>query len=243
MIEIEFNYNGKETIIFGNLDQKIGEIFKKFSEETSTDINSVYFLYEGYKISDKLSLSQIINSNDKKKNKMKIIVNSNNFQNYHEIQPIFKSKEIICPKCGDSINIKIKDYKILLYDCKNRHKIENILLDEFAKTQYINEENIICDNCKAKNKSNTYNNIFYRCCACKMNLCPFCKPIHNQTHNIINYDKKNYICDLHGEIYNSYCQTCKKNICFFCKDEHYNHNIICFKNAIPNKEKTKIKFE
>ena len=98
MIEIEFNYNGKETIIFGNLDEKIGEIFKKFSEETSTNINSVYFLYEGYKISDKLSLSQIINTNDKKKNKKKIIVNSNNFQNYHEIQPIIKSKEIICPK-------------------------------------------------------------------------------------------------------------------------------------------------
>jgi hypothetical protein len=30
----------------------------------------------------------------------------------------------------------------------------------------------------------------YRCRVCQTDLCQFCKPIHNQAHNIINYDKK-----------------------------------------------------
>ena len=241
MIEIEFSYKGKETTIISNEKDQIKEIFKKFSIESGIDLNSVYFLYEGYKINDKLTLSQIISINDKKKHKMKILVNSIDFQNSQENQPFIKTKEVICPKCGDSIKVKIKDYKLLLYECKNKHSIDNVLFEEFDKTQYIDENKIKCDNCKEKNKGNTYNNIFYRCSACQMNLCPFCKPIHNQTHNIINYDKKNYICDLHNEIFEFYCNECKKNLCILCKNEHINHNIICFKKIIPNKDDLKNK--
>ena len=94
MIEIEFSYNGKEIIIKANEQENIKDIFKKFSTISSTDLNSIYFLYEGYKINDKLTLSQIININDKKNHKMKIIVNSIYFQNSHENQPIPKIKEV-----------------------------------------------------------------------------------------------------------------------------------------------------
>ena len=243
MIEIEFSYNGKETTIQANEKDNIKDIFKKFAEETSTDLNSIYFLYEGYKINNKLTLSQIINKNDKKNNKMKLLVNSIHFQNSHENQPPTKIKEVICPQCGESIRVKIKDYKLIFYECKNKHKIENILFDEFDKTQYVDESKIICDNCKDKQKDNTYNNIFYRCNSCQINLCPFCKTIHNQSHNIINYDKKNYICELHNENYYSYCDTCKKNMCISCKNEHLHHNIIFFKNIMHNKNDLKIKLE
>ena len=54
---------------------------------------------------------------------MKIIVNS--LDEKENQNGILKNKEIFCPRCGKSINIKIKDYKILLYECKNGHKFDN----------------------------------------------------------------------------------------------------------------------
>ena len=50
----------------------------------------------------------------------------------------------------------MNEYKINLYDCKNRHRMNNILLNEFENTQYIDISKIICDECKEKNKGNTY---------------------------------------------------------------------------------------
>ena len=46
---------------------------------------------------------------------------------------IIKSKSIICPECKENIRIKINDYKIKLYDCKNGHNIDNILFEEYEK--------------------------------------------------------------------------------------------------------------
>ena len=44
-----------------------------------------------------------------------------------------QKRYIICPQCGEHSLISIKNYKISLYDCKNRHKNDNILLNEFLK--------------------------------------------------------------------------------------------------------------
>ena len=110
--------------------------------------------------------------------------------------------------------MKIKDYKIELYDCKNNHKIDNILLEEYENTQKIDISKIKCNICK-DNKSESYNNIFYICNSCKINICPLCKSKHDKNHNIINYDQKEYICEIHNENYVKYCDTCKNNICMF----------------------------
>ena len=48
-----------------------------------------------------------------------------------------KSREIICPKCLEIINIKIDNYKLSLYDCKNGHKINDINFKDFPITQKI----------------------------------------------------------------------------------------------------------
>ena len=80
----------------------------------------------------------------------------------------------------------IKDYKINLYDWKNGHRKENILLNEFEETQNIYLSNIICDICKKNNKSISYNNIFYKCLTCNNNICPLCKSNHDKEHKIIN---------------------------------------------------------
>ena len=44
-------------------------------------------------------------------------------------------------------------------------------------------------------KSNTFNNEFFICNECKMNLCPLCKSAHDKSSFIINYNDKNYICN------------------------------------------------
>ena len=129
----------------------------------------------------------------------------------------------------------IKDYKINLYDCKNGHRKENILLNEFEETQNIDLSNIICDICKKNNKSKSNNNIFYKCLTCNNNICPLCKSNHNNEHKIINYDDKYYICDRHNENYISYCEQCKINLCTLCEG-HKNHKRIFFSDELPKKE-------
>ena len=162
------------------------------------------------------------------------LINDNN-QNEIRNKDIMKSKNIICPKCKENIKMDIKDYKINLYECLNGHKIENILLNEFERTQNIDLLNILCDICKKNNKSISFNNIFYKCLTCEKNICPLCKSSHNDIHNIINYDNKYYICNRHNENYISYCEECKINICTLC-DNHKTHKRINFLDILPKKE-------
>ena len=61
---------------------------------------------------------------------------------------IIKSKTIICPQCKENIKMKFENYIISLFDCKNKYKIDNILLDKFESTQTIDISKIICNNCK-----------------------------------------------------------------------------------------------
>ena len=155
-----------------------------------------------------------------------------------------QSKEIICPKCWENCKISIDDYKIKLFDCKNRHEINNILLSEFKNTQIIDETNIKCDNCKNINKNKAYNKQFYKCITCKQSLCPLCKSSHNNNHKIIEYNKKNFICESHNDFYISYCDECKLNLCMSCLAKHdKNHNLINFPNILPNEDELKEEME
>ena len=98
----------------------------------------------------------------------------------------------------------------------------------------LNEKKIICEKCKSSNKYDSFQNKFYRCLICKMNICALCKSSHDKTHNIIEYDQKNYICHLHNEAFNSYCKDCKKDICLMCEGEHNDHNIIYYGKIMQN---------
>ena len=118
-----------------------------------------------------------------------------------------------------------------MLQCKNKHNLENILLNEYKDTQKIDISKIIRDECKI-NKSESYKNIFYRCNECNNNLCIQCKNKHE--HNCINYDDKNYLCDKHNYQYYSYCKKCNKNICIYCKNEHKEHELINYDNIIPD---------
>ena len=144
-----------------------------------------------------------------------ITVNENNV-NEKEINEII-SKDIICPECKENILINIKDFKINLYECKNKHKINNILLYNYENTQKIDISTIICNICNKNDKKDINENEFYICNTCNKNMCSLCKSIHDKNHIIINYDDKNYICKKHKEIFVKYCKTCKEDICVICE--------------------------
>ena len=121
-----------------------------------------------------------------------------------------QSKQIICPKCGENSIINFNNYKILINECKNGHETDNILLDEYEKTQIIDLSKIICEYCK-KNNMSKYNK-FYRCYYCKINLCPSCKSNHQESHIVEELETQNFLCDIHTDSFTSYCKTCKARI-------------------------------
>ena len=179
MAKMIFNYKGVEKEIQCNINEKIKDILKRYANKVGIDITKVFFVYNGNIINDdNIILNEILNEEDKRRNIMNILVNEINKTIIKD--NIIKSKEIICPKCNENILIKIDEYKINLFNCKNNHQINNILLNEFEN--YIDISKIICNNCKIKNKNNTYNNEFYRCNTCKINICPMCKSSHDKTH-------------------------------------------------------------
>ena len=182
-----------------------------------------------------------MNNIDKKRGKINILV----YDKKRAIinNSIVKSKEIICPKCYENCRIKMNNYKIILYGCKNEHIIKNILLEKFNETQMIDESKIICSNCN-NNKSNAYNKEFYKCLKCDLNLCPLCKSIHDKEHKIIDYEKRNYFCNIHNESFFSFCEECNLNLCIFCEKKHNNnHKIINYKDILLEENEIKDKLK
>ena len=235
MAEVEFIYNGDNIIIHCNKNHTMKDIFKKFINKSKVEKNSIIFLYNGDKIIEELTLENTIK--DKNINKIKILVELIN--DNKKRKNIIKSKNIICPECKENIRIKIEDYKINLFGCKNNHIIENILLENYENTQNIDISKIICEICKENNKGNSDQNAFYRCNKCKINICPLCYSKHDKNHKIINYELKDYICEEHNEAFVEYCVKCKKDICLSCENNHINHETIFYKNIIRDVNKVK----
>ena len=165
---VEFIYEGIITIIQCNPNDKLKDIFLNFTNKTQTDINKLVFLYSGGLINGELTFLESANSEDKLRNKMSILVNKIEDDSTIK-EAIIKSKEIICPKCLEISKLKIKNYKVKLFDCKNNHQIDNIYLKEFEKTQNMDISKIVGNKCN-QNKANIYQNKFYICSLCKINL-------------------------------------------------------------------------
>ena len=123
------------------------DIFKRYLIKINKDISEVYFVYNGDKIKEELKLEGINN----KDNEIKILVYNINDTNIKNNEKILKTYiDIICPECGNICLLDIKDYKIILNKCVNKHNTENILLDEFNDLQKNKELNLICINCNKK---------------------------------------------------------------------------------------------
>ena len=124
MMKANFMYEGQIIPVQCSKNVKLEEIFKKFEIKVNIDENSVYYLYNGNKLDKEIKLEKLIGNNDIS-NEIKIIVNSIEDKKNNNL---IKSKYIKCPKCKEDIRMKIKDYKINLYDCKNKHNIDNLYM-------------------------------------------------------------------------------------------------------------------
>ena len=240
MIEIEFNYNQLITNIQAKIDDLFQDVINKYIQKSLLEPNSANYLVNGRIINPNDPVESYMSKLDKENKRMKILVSMTEKDDLNKEQVIIKSKDIICPQCKEPCRITIDNYKIKLFECVNNHITENIKFIDFDNTQKINESEIICDQCKIKNKGNCPINEFYRCLTCKLNLCLLCKSNHNPKHNIILYDQRNYICQIHNEPIIKYCKQHKTNICFLCQ-EHKDHDLISLESLVPNiEEKRKI---
>lgn len=154
MSEVEFRFNDSITIIQCNENDIMKDIINKFIIKTQLDINSLSFIYGGEKINVETTFSENLKFNDKDSKKMVILVYliTEKFKEKDDSNLYINSREIICPICGEGACIDIKDYKFSFYGCKNDHQIDNTLLDEYEKSQIIDESKIICQICKLNNK-------------------------------------------------------------------------------------------
>ena len=238
MSEVEFTYDGTNITILCQENEKMEEICKRYSIKRSIDINKLCFLYSGTQMNLQLTYNQIINSADKQRNKMSILVYDIDYTNDTTVEDkkLIKSDFPICIKCKENVIFELKDYKINLYGCKNKHIINNILINEYIKNQNIDLSKIECNNCKKK-KYEIYNNEMYICNECNIILCPLCKNKH-KNHNTINYDLKNYICNKHNESFIAYCNQCKINICMKCQKEHIKHDLKLYGEILPDKNES-----
>jgi len=214
-VTLNFIYQGNTIKIQCKRNEYMKEIIKIFLDKISKDKNEVFFMCYGSKINEELNLEEV-NKKDKEIEIMVYDINDKNIKNKKEA--LKQNKDIICPECGNICLIDFKDYKIILNKCINKHSTENILLEEFYDLQKNNESNIICNNCN-KNNNEINNNKLFKCCNCKINICPLCKLKHNKDHILIDYELKNYLCNTHGKKYNFYCKECNMNLCDECKLE------------------------
>ena len=234
-IDIEFSYKGIKTTLQSKLIDKFIDIMQILSTKLDLNLNSVNFLYSGKEIKEiEKTIMEISNDSDKEKKKMNIQINDKSPEEKNN-NKISKSKLVICPECGENCLIELHNNKIRLYDCINDHDIDGISLHDFENTQLIDESTIKCQICQ-NNKANSYNNIFFICNTCKINLCPLCKDQHDKYHYIIDYEDKNSICPKHDRIYISYCKYCKQNLCSSCEAGHNMHEIISFEQMKNNED-------
>ena len=243
MSKVEFIFKGFPIIILCNDGDLMSNICHKFALKVSEDIKNLYFYYSGNELNLDLKYSEIINNIDKQRKCMSVLVNSVNDTDNSKQQNIVNSYYPICPTCKESAKIEIKDFKINVSDCKNGHKMNNILLEEYEKSQKIDLTKIKCNVCNLNDKSKTYNNEMYICNTCKIYLCPLCKEKHDKNHNFTNYDLYHFMCKIHNESYYAYCKKCKENLCILCEKNHNNHETITYGKIIPNENELKAKLK
>ena len=149
MVEAIFNYEGINTIIQCEMNEKMKNIINRFLIKLEKKENNLYYLYNGAQINYELTFNEQANDIDKNRKKMNIIVTKS-----EDAQNIIKeiiSKDIICPECKENSLINFENFHAYFHDCKNNHNI-NKTLNEFEDSQKINLNKRVCNICNVNNK-------------------------------------------------------------------------------------------
>ena len=79
MAEVEFIYNGVKTIIQCKINNKMKDICQKFKEKAKINNNmTIFYSYDGKVVlNEELTFEEIANREDKRWNKMNILVYDN----------------------------------------------------------------------------------------------------------------------------------------------------------------------
>ena len=198
MTTVEFILNSVPTIIQCNPDDTMMSICQKFASKIQKNVSDIFFLYNGGPIDLQSTFNEQASKLDIENQRMKILAQALTDASSPTEKILTESKDIVCPECGELCFFHLRDHKVSLVGCKQGHKEENIALSDIEETQMIDESTIVCQSCLNVDKSKAYNNQFFYCITCKMNLCPICKSTHPSDHVIIDYEKINLICLKHN---------------------------------------------
>jgi len=231
---VMFSYEEIDKAIKCGGGEKMSSIFERFAKEINSEVNDYNFYYKKEKIE--------VNSN-------KTVLELNNY-NTSDKSIIIKVKPVLkiikCPECdcNDCI-MKINDYKLSLYGCKNDHN-EDIIFSKYDKSQIVDFSNIMCDNPSCTNNQQICWGTFYKCLTCTSGsidvskyFCNDCKAKHNGTHILVKYNEKDFYCTEkdHYKSFVKYCEQCKKDICEKClQKEHKGHNTVHYDSFTPKTE-------
>ncbi len=140
MIQIEFEYEQNKVMVQAKSYEPFQYAIDRYIQKSQIQLDSVYFIAKGNQIKPESSLENIMTNLNKREKKIKVLVNKIQDKDNNGQQVIVKSKNIICPKCGENCRIIIEDCKIKLFFCRNNHinnSIRLIDLQDSKKSKYI----------------------------------------------------------------------------------------------------------
>ena len=94
MAEVIFNFEGINTTIQCNIDEKMKDIIDKFKikAEINDNNNNLFYLYNGSSIRQELKFIEQANKLDKTRKKMNILVTKNDIDKQEDIKEIYNIK-------------------------------------------------------------------------------------------------------------------------------------------------------
>ena len=191
MSNILLTFKPYEINIPVSLDEKVQKAIERFlAKNPELDPKTLRYLVNANPINPDATVESLMINIEGQKLIPTIVVDINKDPKKGEEKTI-QSKEIICPKCGESTRIKIENGRIKLFDCVNSHNNTEIEITNFQDTQKIDISKIICEDCKQSSMATSYNNLFYKCFTCGNKICIICQRYkHDKTHDIVEYEKK-----------------------------------------------------
>ena len=99
MSKMEFIYNGEKITIQCTHEDKVKDIISKYFNKLKKDINKLYFLYNGERIDGEKTFIEQSNREDKKNNKMIVLVYDKDISDISGEETKKNSNYVICPIC------------------------------------------------------------------------------------------------------------------------------------------------